>query len=108
MDRQVIGFQGRTNKVADSCYSFWIGATLAMLNVLQDSDVLGCKEFLLQHCQSHGPNGGFCKVPDTYPDLLHSFYSVCWLALVEHPQLKKLDPRLGIPTDRLPEHLINL
>jgi len=29
--RQISGFQGRVNKPADSCYSFWIGSTLDML-----------------------------------------------------------------------------
>ena len=28
--RQVGGFQGRPNKDEDTCYSFWIGATLAL------------------------------------------------------------------------------
>lgn len=28
LNRQTIGFQGRVNKPEDSCYSFWIGASL--------------------------------------------------------------------------------
>ena len=30
--KQVSGFQGRPNKDPDTCYSFWIGATLKLLN----------------------------------------------------------------------------
>jgi geranylgeranyl transferase type-1 subunit beta len=26
--RQISGFQGRTNKIADACYSFWCGGAL--------------------------------------------------------------------------------
>ena len=28
INRQISGFQGRPNKPADTCYSFWVGATL--------------------------------------------------------------------------------
>jgi protein farnesyltransferase subunit beta len=31
------GFQGRTNKLVDSCYSFWQGAGVAMVNMVQHS-----------------------------------------------------------------------
>lgn len=41
------GFQGRTNKLVDACYSFWMGATfpllkasLATLDSRQDADAL--------------------------------------------------------------------
>lgn len=35
------GFQGRTNKLVDSCYSFWQGAAAAMLEVMKvDGDDL--------------------------------------------------------------------
>jgi len=27
------GFNGRTNKVVDACYTFWIGAVFALLNL---------------------------------------------------------------------------
>src|ERR1700677_4873632 len=30
--KQVGGFQGRPNKDADTCYSFWVGATLKLLS----------------------------------------------------------------------------
>lgn len=29
-DLEWIGFSGRTNKVADTCYSFWVGGTLSV------------------------------------------------------------------------------
>lgn len=28
------GFQGRTNKLVDSCYSFWQGATIPIIQAL--------------------------------------------------------------------------
>lgn len=30
------GFQGRTNKLVDSCYSFWQGAALAILELIRE------------------------------------------------------------------------
>lgn len=31
VNRQIDGFQGRPNKLQDTCYSFWVGATLQVL-----------------------------------------------------------------------------
>lgn len=42
--------------------------------------------------------GGFAKRPDMPPDLLHSFYSVCWLSLCEEPGIGEMDVALGITT----------
>jgi prenyltransferase beta subunit len=77
--RQVEGMQGRPNKRQDTCYSYWIGGTLRLLECdhLLDQDAL--KGFVLG-CQSD--IGGFSKLEDgIYPDLLHSFYSLAWLSL---------------------------
>jgi len=62
--RQVSGFQGRPNKDPDTCYSFWVGASL---------DLLGChsevvnpllnRSFSLS-CQSK--IGGFSKTPGEF------------------------------------------
>jgi prenyltransferase beta subunit len=30
------GFQGRTNKLVDACYSFWQGAAMAILNIIRN------------------------------------------------------------------------
>jgi protein farnesyltransferase subunit beta len=29
------GFQGRTNKLVDGCYSFWVGALLPLIHAVQ-------------------------------------------------------------------------
>ena len=80
--RQSGGYNGRTNKDPDSCYSFWIGATLSMLGQFKYTDMMGTKSFLLDSCQySMKFGGGFSKFPDAYPDLLHTFYSICWMSM---------------------------
>ncbi|CAK80156.1 unnamed protein product (macronuclear) [Paramecium tetraurelia] len=66
------GMAGRINKVADSCYSFWIGWTLKMLGL----DLLDKERLLefLQHCQSI--YGGFSKYPQSMPDPIHTLHSL--------------------------------
>ncbi|CAE7336438.1 Geranylgeranyl transferase type-1 subunit beta [Symbiodinium microadriaticum] len=77
--RQVSGFQGRIEKDPDSCYSFWVGGSMQLLGAhfLQPDD---CLQFL-KRCESQRL-GGFQKFPDApFPDLLHSYFSVCGLSL---------------------------
>ncbi|GLE01727.1 hypothetical protein PINS_up010561 [Pythium insidiosum] len=76
--RQQGGFQGRCNKVPDSCYAFWNGATLDMLGKHHLVDVPSCRDFILS-CQF--PFGGLCKYPDGVPDVMHSYYSLAWLSI---------------------------
>jgi len=79
VSRQVRGMQGRPNKNEDTCYSYWIGGTLRLLNSdnLLEKDTL--TNFVLS-CQTR--MGGFSKLYDgLYPDVLHSFYSLAWLSL---------------------------
>jgi len=72
------GMQGRPNKLEDTCYSYWIGGTLHVLAESHLVDGWALREYVLT-CQS--PYGGFGKVLGAMPDLLHSFYSLAWLAL---------------------------
>lgn len=98
--RQVNGYQGRTNKVPDSCYSFWVGATLHMLGAFEYTDLPSTRSFLLDECQGNQHSGGFCKTPECHPDVLHTFYSICWLSFAKFGQLRALDPTLAICADR--------
>ena len=44
--------------------------------------------------------GGFRKTPEeSFADLLHSYFGVCGLALVEHSGVKPLDASLGVASD---------
>ncbi|CAM9370422.1 unnamed protein product [Phaeothamnion confervicola] len=171
------GLQGRPNKAADSCYSFWVGASLSLLGASDVIDPAGVRRFVRQcqcfpgeqkyvsgnsavgasssgctiraacvngttsgqkessscadssdkrgsggSCDGNGTRersdsrtntageqmiadsalapmvggGGFAKVPGGPPDILHSFYSVCWLALSGEPGVAPLDCVLGI------------
>eukprot|EP00850_Spirogloea_muscicola_P021340 SM000245S08179 [mRNA] locus=s245:147391:150854:+ [translate_table: standard] len=87
------GLKGRTNKDADSCYSFWVGASLQMLGAYHLIDKGALRNFLLT-CQKE--SGGFSKWPDAHADLLHTFYSICGLSLLGTPGLQPLCCELGI------------
>ena len=58
---QVRGFQGRPCKDEDTCYSFWIGAALMMLDYHHVIDGPSLLSFLAL-CESD-KYGGFSKVP---------------------------------------------
>jgi len=40
--------------------------------------------------------GGFAKSPDAYPDVLHTYYSLCGLSLIGEIGLLELHCGLGI------------
>uniref|UniRef100_M4BL60 Geranylgeranyl transferase type-1 subunit beta n=2 Tax=Hyaloperonospora arabidopsidis (strain Emoy2) TaxID=559515 RepID=M4BL60_HYAAE len=103
------GFQGRLNKVPDSCYAFWNGATLALLQKHSLVDSPSCRQFIYA-CQFSF--GGLCKYPESVPDVMHSYLSLAWLSIaahtdtdktrddeeeVEYPPLAPLDTKLQVP-----------
>lgn len=69
---QIQGFNGRTNKLEDSCYSFWLGGSLRLLG---HDDLINRPALVsfLATCKS--AYGAYCKAPDSgYPDVLHAYY----------------------------------
>ena len=93
--RQSRGFNGRANKSEDTCYSFWVGATLRLLGV--DGDLShGLTWQFNRNCQSKR-FGGFGKEPGVPPDVLHSYYGVCQLSLSGRACVQDLDPLYGVP-----------
>lgn len=89
LKRQISGFQGRINKSADTCYSFWIGASLSILGAEKfiNKDLLlgflGSTEF--------EKAGGFGKEPGDFPDLLHSYMAIAGLSIIGFKKLGQLD-----------------
>ena len=76
---------GRTNKQSDSCYAFWIAASLHLLNVshLINEQVLTA---FISQCSTIF--GGFSKhaepsSPNTqYPDIMHTYFTLNTLLLM--------------------------
>jgi len=99
LSRQVNGFQGRANKPPDTCYSFWIGAAICILDGYKYVDFEANKQFLYSTQTLYG---GFSKYPDTeIPDILHSYMGIASLAILpektpEIECLPELEPRLNM------------
>eukprot|EP01112_Ceratiomyxa_fruticulosa_P023448 TRINITY_DN895_c0_g2_i1.p1 TRINITY_DN895_c0_g2~~TRINITY_DN895_c0_g2_i1.p1 ORF type:complete len:360 (-),score=53.02 TRINITY_DN895_c0_g2_i1:27-1106(-) len=93
IDKQVSGFQGRANKDPDACYSFWIGGAIHILGIHSLLDYPSLMGFSYS-CQFK--IGGFGKAPDSWPDVLHTYFGLCGLSLCGESGLSKIDPALGL------------
>lgn len=91
------GFAGRTNKLVDSCYSFWQGAVFPLMHeafrqagmegVALPDDHLWFKPsplqvYILLACQH--PGGGMRDKPGKSADYYHSCYALSGYAAVQH------------------------
>jgi len=92
--KQSDGFHGRPSKPDDSCYTFWLGATLKLLNSTHLIDERKVVEFTLS--TQDDVIGGFGKHPDVMPDVLHAYMSISGLAILGRPPLRPVDPALNI------------
>ncbi|KAG8197590.1 hypothetical protein JTE90_021320 [Oedothorax gibbosus] len=94
------GFQGRTNKLVDSCYSFWQGGCFPLLHRLlakTEPDLTTCsnwlfhqralQEYLLIHCQA--PHGGLIDKPGKSKDYYHTCYALSGLSVAQHFNYKR-------------------
>ena len=84
------GMNGRTNKVADTCYAFWAGASLHILAQPTLYDHSGVRKYLLEKTQ-HPVLGGFGKFPGDLPDLYHSYLGLAALSLAGGSEVKELN-----------------
>jgi len=88
------GFQGRTNKLVDGCYSFWQGGLFPLLHkmisdtedkkVLQEGwlfDQMALQEYLLICCQD--PRGGLIDKPGKSRDFYHTCYTLSGLSVAQ-------------------------
>ncbi|KAG5205294.1 Geranylgeranyl transferase beta subunit [Trichophyton interdigitale] len=105
------GFNGRPNKIADTCYCFWVTGSLAMLDQLGLVDSQANRRYLLEKTQHM--IGGFGKTAGEPPDLLHSYLGLASLGLfgeeIEEGEegLDAVDPML-CASRRVRRHLDSL
>ncbi|KAK2048999.1 prenyltransferase and squalene oxidase [Colletotrichum somersetense] len=84
-----VGFNGRCNKVADTCYCWWVGGTLQMLDCAGLIDAGPSRRFIMSKTQHL--IGGFSKHPGGPPDIYHGFLGLAALAIMGDPALKPFD-----------------
>ncbi|KAI4198610.1 MAG: hypothetical protein LQ350_005201 [Teloschistes chrysophthalmus] len=61
------GMTGRSNKIADTCYAFWAGGSLQILNSLHLLDQDALARYLIEKTQHR--IGGFGKLPGDVPGM---------------------------------------
>ncbi|KAK3699544.1 geranylgeranyl transferase type-1 subunit beta [Vermiconidia calcicola] len=105
INTECAGMNGRTNKVADTCYAWWSGASLHMLGQPNLYDQTAVRKYLLEKTQ-HPVLGGFGKFPGDLPDLYHSYLGLAALSLAGSDEVKEVDASMCVSKDvraRLPE-----
>ncbi|OQV23888.1 Protein farnesyltransferase subunit beta [Hypsibius exemplaris] len=109
------GFQGRTNKLVDSCYTFWQGAVFPLLQqVLKDRpdyttvpmdsslfDHTILQQYVLVCCQN--VDGGISDKPGKGSDYYHTCYALAGLSIAQHNLFGDNDEIWGPATNRLEE-----
>ncbi|KAK9467463.1 terpenoid cyclases/protein prenyltransferase alpha-alpha toroid [Lipomyces arxii] len=79
------GFSGRTNKLVDGCYCWWVGGCWALLEA-GGQPVLWSKpdlqKFVLSCCQA--PRGGLRDKPGVKQDFYHSCYVLSGLSEAQY------------------------
>lgn len=87
--------QGRTNKLVDSCYSYWVGGLFpliqeALADLNDDAldfggwlfDQVAAQEYVLLSCQKLA--GGIIDKPGRSADPYHSCYALSGLSVAQH------------------------
>ncbi|KKZ58606.1 protein farnesyltransferase/geranylgeranyltransferase type-1 subunit alpha [[Emmonsia] crescens] len=99
------GFNGRSNKIADTCYSFWVTGTLGIMDSLNVIDAEANRRYLLEKTQHI--IGGFGKCVGDPPDILHSYLGLASLGLFDEAEIASVDPTF-CTSKRARQHLESL
>ena len=102
------GLNGRPEKQADVCYSWWILSSLRMLGCDHWIDRDALAKFILQ-CQD-ADDGGIADRPGNVADVFHTFFGIGGLSLLEwfepnapadqqRPTRVEIDPVFALPSD---------
>ncbi|KAK7425751.1 geranylgeranyl transferase type-1 subunit beta [Neonectria magnoliae] len=86
-----VGFNGRWNKKADTCYCWWVGGTLAW-KMLGNASIINSqpsRRYILDITQHR--IGGFSKAVGGPPDMYHSYLGLAALATMGDSDLKEFD-----------------
>lgn len=80
------GFCGRSNKLVDGCYGFWIGGACAILEAFQYKDIIWDKEALRDYslfCSQEKNILGLRDKPGKNPDFYHTNYVLMGICVTE-------------------------
>ncbi|KAL3756789.1 hypothetical protein ACHAWU_003539 [Discostella pseudostelligera] len=100
------GLNGRPEKQADVCYSWWILSALSIMGRVGWIDTSKLGKFIM-NCQDDD-DGGIADRPCDMPDVYHTFFGLCGLSLIGHlgkfgskegRTYREIDPIFALPTD---------
>ncbi|KAJ0405209.1 hypothetical protein ATCC90586_001161 [Pythium insidiosum] len=102
------GLNGRPEKQADVCYSWWNIASLIMIGKLDWINKNKLIEFILD-CQDL-EDGGIADRPGNVADVFHTFFGICGLSMLgyfdrekanhpEYAQIRRVHPVYALPMD---------
>ena len=96
--RQGNGFQGRPGKAEDTCYGYWIGLSL---QILEAEEFINKEDNIDFYSECESSIGGFSKFPSGNPDPTHSYLGLWALTLLGVKGLKRLFAPLGISINKI-------
>jgi geranylgeranyl transferase type-2 subunit beta len=103
------GLNGRPEKQADVCYSWWILSALSIMGRVSWINTHKLGQFIL-NCQDD-EDGGIADRPNDMADIYHTFFGLCGLSLIGHLEkiynrneekktpYREVDPVFALPTD---------
>jgi len=99
------GLNGRPEKQADVCYSWWILSALSILGRVSWISKNKLAGFILK-CQDDD-DGGIADRPEDMADVFHTFFGIAGLSLLGHlhssdlakTSYRSIDPVYALPTD---------
>lgn len=100
------GLNGRPEKQADVCYSWWILSCLSIIGRTSWIDGEKLSNFILE-CQDSS-DGGIADRPMDMVDIFHTFFGICGLSLLGYFETQKfsaaanyrnIDPTYALPVD---------
>lgn len=94
------GFNGRTDKEPDLCYSFWVLASLHLLAKVHWVDCDAARAFVTTCIDEE--SGGLARRPGETGDVYHTFFGLMALELTRGPNATRLDPLFALPTSCAP------
>ena len=112
------GFNGRTNKLLDSCYSLWVGAIYKIVDNYFDKKInvdgkliyseFELQRYILSYCQDE--RGGLWDKPGKKRDLYHTTYALSGLSIAQETEMinsenmtSDIDPIYNAEVDALKE-----
>jgi geranylgeranyl transferase type-2 subunit beta len=98
------GFNGRPEKLPDVCYSWWVGAPIAIIGKQLWVDAAKLKEFVLS--AQDKDDGGIADRPGNIADPFHTFLGMAGLTLFDQLEgVPKMNPVFALPEEVVSRYL---